>query len=239
MGIPAAFNDLSGSTIAATLVQNLDNVKLIQIPNALTTDNLNAALFENIQLVDMENLPIAVESENISDNYHLNCSNQYSDGLELVNYRVELMDQFELRNETSNMLQNANTLNIDGMDDPNRNTDVVFSYLYSDDFSINDLPMEVMETLERPLSKQEASFMNTTDDSYEHEQICRTLNDTQLDSYTNWLNSVIETTNFVLDFNGDGNPDPIIFSVPHVSLTFSFCRLKFNCFIVFFFAVLL
>lgn len=251
-------NDSSGNSIAATLVENLDNIELIQIPNVLANgdgaaDEMNGTLFnlsqchneDNIQPVDMENLPIAVESDhNPNDDGELNCAphtNQYSDGMELVHYRVELMDQFEMQTgETNAMVQNRNggegggdgvgSLGIYEMDsDPSRNTDIVLSYLYPDEFSIDDLPMEIMDTFERPLSPNgllltatdngNSNAMDNRDDNdglTDHERICRNLDNSQLDAYINWLSSVIEAVNMSLDFNGNGHPQPLVFSVPHV-----------------------
>lgn len=273
-----AYNNLSGNTIAATLVENLDNIELIQIPTVLTddgcgaggdgnTERINSSIFnlsqchsdENMQPVDMENLPIAVETDQCTttvDEEQSNCerTNQYPDGMELVHYRVELMDQFEMQTgETNAVVQSADggvggdgTLGIEGIyeigSDPNRNTDIVLSYLYPDDLSIDDLPMEIMDTFERPATaNNDVSLLlatnyngnelhdgggggggvgdNDDDDGYtEHEKICRNLNDSQLDAYINWLSSVIETTNSVLDFNGNGHPQPLVFSVPHVNI---------------------
>lgn len=258
---------MSGNTIATTLVENLNNIELIQIPNVLTDDGggggdasaetINGSLFnlsqchneENLQQVDMENLPIAVETDQSTtvDEEQLNCehTNQYPDGMELVHYRVELMDQFEMQTGEANaVVQRSDgdgggngSLGIEGIyeigSDPNRNTDIVLSYLYPDDLSIDDLPMEIMDTFERPItSNNDVSLLLATnyngnelhndgnddeDDGYtEHERICRNLDDSQLDAYINWLSSVIETTNSVLDFNGNGHPQPLVFSVPHV-----------------------
>lgn len=222
--VATAFSDLSHTTIAATLVECLDNIELIQIPNVLTEgEHLNSSFFslghcsgENIESVDMENLPIAVESEHIPVDDQLNCG-QYSDGLELINYKVELMDQFEFHDQQLNT--NQNTLSVDGVfgiDDRNKSNDVVLSYLYPEDLSIDELPLELMETLEKPMSSKGCLIQSDDDGCTEHERICRSLDDTQLELYINWLDSVIETINLVLDFNSDGFPEPIKFSVPHV-----------------------
>lgn len=179
-----------------------------------------------MQPVDMKSLPIAVENIPVDD--QLNCS-QYSDGLELVNYKVELMDQFEFHNEQVNEAPSQSTFSIDGMydvDDQNRSTDVVLSYLYPEDFSIDELPMEVMETFQRPTSSKECLMQSDDDGGTEYEKICRSLDSSQLELYINWLNSVIETTNLVLDFNYDGYPEPIVFSVPQIY--FDIFRTKFS-----------
>lgn len=280
-----AYDNLSENTIAATLVENLDGIELIQIPTVLTdaatagdgdenAERINGSIFNlsqchsdaNIQQVDMENLPIAVETDQGTtlDADQLNCesTNPYPDGIELVHYRVELMDQFDMQtSETNAVVQSSDdcsgggetlatgdgSLGIEGIyeigSDPNRNTDIVWSYLYPDDLSIDDLPMEIMDTLERPVpsSNNDISLLlanyngneildidgiggggggndddEDDDGCMEHERICRNLDASQQDAYINWLSSVIETTNSVLDFNGDGHPQPLVFSVPHV-----------------------
>lgn len=171
----------------------------------------------------MENLPIAVENEQIPNENQMN-SNEYVDGLELVNYKVELLDQFnvsdqiEFQDEIPNATESQSGFNIDGIyniDDPsNKTNDLVLSYLYPEDVSIDDLPMEVMETLETP--SQDSTKQIEIDTCSDYEKCCRNLDDVQLQSFLNWLDSVIETVNLALDFNDDGYPEPIIFSVPHV-----------------------
>ncbi|XP_055324128.1 uncharacterized protein C2orf42 homolog isoform X2 [Sitodiplosis mosellana] len=235
--IATAYNDLGSTTIAATLVESLDNIELIQIPNALTEgEALNSSFFNLDQCsgesVDMENLPISVESENVPMNDKLN-NGEYSDGLELVNYRVQLTDQFNVANkvefgdEQLNAAETQNNLSIDGiygLDDSGSTNDVVLSYLCSDGMLFEDLPMEVMN--ENLISNKDHS-MESDDDIYtEHEKMCRSLDSTQLESYHNWLGSVIEATNLILDFNSDGYPEPLKFSVPH--LYFDILRTKFS-----------
>lgn len=273
-----AYDNLSENTIAATLVENLDGIELIQIPTVLTdaattdgadgggahenSEQINGSMFNlsQCQQVDMENLPIAVESDQDTtlNADQLNCesSNQYPNGMELVHYRVELMDQFDMQTGEANaVIQSSDdcnstgggSLGIEGIyeigSDPNRSTGIVWSYLYPDDLSIDDLPMEIMDTLERPVpsANNDISLLlanyngnetldidgsggggggndNGEDDDgcTEHERIYRGLDTSQQDAYINWLSSVIETTNSVLDFNGDGHPQPLVFSVPHV-----------------------
>lgn len=235
MPIATPYNDLSSTTMAATLVENFDNIELIQIPNVLTAnDTLNSTLFSldrcDGEPLDMESLPIAVES--IPSNEQLNCE-QYSEGLELVNYKVELDPsafEFHSTDTTTNVTSNPNTLNIDGIygvDDQSKTTDVVLSYLYPEDLSIDDLPMELMETFHKPTLNTECQTQSDDDGYNEYEKMCRSLDDSQLNLYMNWLNSVIETTNLILDFNNDGYPEPLVFSVPHVCYMsiffFSFC----------------
>lgn len=280
-----AYDNLSGNTIAATLVENLNNIELIQIPTILTdtdcgsgdgvgggsdenAERITGSIFNLSQQVDMENLPIAVESDQTAATIdvvnQLNCvertgNQQLPDGMELVHYRVELMDQFKMQTDDTNttvvqrsdvcssdtLATDNGSLGIEGIyeigTDPNRNTDIVLSYLYPDDLSIDDLPMEIMDSFERPISStnNDVSLLlanynsndfnigdygvgggdaagDNDDGCTEHERICRGLDASQLDAYINWLGSVIETTNLVLDFNGDGHPQPLVFSVPHV-----------------------
>lgn len=145
--VSTAYNELGSTTIAAALVESLDNIELIQIPNDLTpNESLNHSLFsleacndENMESVSMENLPIAVENEQISNENEMN-SNEYVDGLELVNYKVELLDQFnvadqiEFQDEIPNATESQSGFNIDGIyniDDPsNKTNDLVLSYLF-------------------------------------------------------------------------------------------------------------
>lgn len=224
--VPVTTFELGSSTISTTLVENLDNIELIQIPNVLAEGNsLSSSFFcleqsENMETVEMEDLPIAVER----DNNQLD-SNDYSDGLELANYKVELMDQFNAPTHVelgdNNQLENLTTFNVDGQlygveEQSNRSNDLILSYLYPEDVSINDLPLEVMETIQEKPSPNNDSAQGDDDNCTAYEKICRSLDDNQLGMYFSWLNSVVETTNSVLDFNDNGHPDPLTFSVPHV-----------------------
>lgn len=237
MPIATAYNDLGSTTIAATLVDSLDNIELIQIPNALTDgEALNNSFFNleqcNRESVDMENLPISVESENVPMDDQLNCS-EYSDGLELVNYRVQLTDQFNVANqiefgdEQLNTTENQNNLSIDGIygldDSGGTPNDVVLSYLCSEDMLFEDLPMEVMS---EHMPNKEHSMQSDDETCTEYEKMCRSLESTQLESYLNWLDSIIEATNLILDFNNDGYPERLKFSVPHVRNHFSIIQSK-------------
>lgn len=226
MPIATAYNDLGSTTIAATLVESLDNIELIQIPDALTEGvTLNSSLFNleqcNRDSVNMENLPISVESENVPMDDQLN-NDEYSDGLGLVNYRVQLTDRFnvtdqiEFNNDELNTIESQNNLSIDGIYglDESSGNDVVFSYLYSDDMLFEDLPMQVMN--EHAMSSDKDLMQSEDEICTEHEKMCRNLESIQLESYLNWLDSVIETTNLILDFNNNGYPEPLKFSVPHV-----------------------
>lgn len=247
MPVSSAYTDLGNTTIAAALVDSLDNIELIQIPNDLRqSENLNSPLFsleacadENMESVNMENIPIAVENEHIPMDSQLN-SSEYSDGLELVNYRVELLsDQIEFQDEPLNAPDSQSSFNIDGVynidDSSNKTNDVVLSYLYPEDVSIDDLPMELMETWESSISSQECS-KHTEDDTSDYDKVCRTLDDTQLQLYLNWLDSIIETVNLALDFNGDGYPEPLKFSVPHVNYNFALTFFILEIILIFVFA---
>lgn len=232
--ITTAYNDLRSTTIASTLVDSLDNIELIQIPSALAeSDTLNNSLFsleecnnENMQSVDMESLPIAVESENIPVDDQINCDTEYPDGLGMANYQVQLMDQYnvtdqvEFSDEQIHSNESQHNLSIDdiyGVDDgTTKSNDVVLSYLCHEAMLFEDLPLEVMESLDNSMSNKDFQVQTEDDACTDYEKMCRSLNSTQLESYFNWLDSVIETTNLVLDFNNDGYPEPLIFSVPHV-----------------------
>lgn len=227
MAIATAYNDLGSKTIAATLVESLDNIELIQIPNDLTeSEALNSSFFSleqcNGESVDMESLPISVESENVPMNDQLN--SEYSDGLELVNYRVQLTDQFDVANQIEfsdeQLTDTQNNLSIDGiygLDDSAGTNDVVLSYLCSDGVLFEDLPMEVSH--ENLMSNKDYLVESDDDTCTDYEKTCRSMDSIQLESYLNWLDSVIEATNLILDFNNDGHPDPLKFSVPHVRHT--------------------
>lgn len=51
-----------------------------------------------------------------------------------------------------------------------------------------------------------------------------TTNETYSDTihFGNWLSSIVERINLTMDFNGNGTPDKLIFSVPNVGKCFFF-----------------
>lgn len=233
MPIVTDYNDLDSTAIAATLVESLDNIELIQISNDLVeNETLNSSFFsleecsgnDNMDLVEMRNLPIAVDSENIPANEQMNCDTEYTDSLDMGDYKVELMDQFssdcvEFSDDQLNTVNNPSNLGIYDIDDGNsKPNDIVLSYLCPDDVLFEDLPFEVMEAPAKPTSSKECLMQSEEDTFTEYEKICRSLDNTQFESYQNWLDSVIETMNLVLDFNKDGHPEPLKFSVPHVRI---------------------
>lgn len=215
--IATAYNDLGSTTIAATLVESLGSIELIQIPNE-SSDGESKVL--NSESIVMGSLPMSVENPIIPRDDQMNCS-EYSDGLDLVNYQLQFSDQLNVVDQVDNQLNNTeihDSLNIDGIYDDSKNTnDVVFSYFSSEDVLFEDLTM--ME--ESPFSTAKEYLLQSKDeDCTEYDKICRSLDNTQFVSYVNWLDSVIETLNLVLDFQNDGHPEPLKFSVPHVRFIF-------------------
>lgn len=181
----------------------------------------------NMGSVDTESMPISVDSENIPANEQMNCDTEYSDPLDLGDYKVQLMDQFSVttdqvefghnNNGQLNTYDNQSNFDICDIDDiHNKPNDIVLSYLCPEDVLFEDLPFEVMETLDRPTSSKECPIKTEEESCTEYEKMCQNLDGTQFESYQNWLDSVIETMNLVLDFNNDGHPDPLKFCVPHV-----------------------
>lgn len=190
--------------------------------------------------VDMESMAIAVDSENIPDNEQMNCDPAYSDELDMANYKIQLMDQFSVTTDQVEFSQNDdgqlntsdNQSNFDiyDIEDINKKSnDIVLSYLCAEDMLFEDLPFEVMETPDKPTSSKESPIKSEEETRTEYERMCQNLDGTQFESYQNWLDSVIETMNLVLDFNNDGHPDPLKFCVPHVrdSIVIYFSRCNF------------
>lgn len=222
-------NNLTNATIET--IDNLDNIELIQIPHVPKTNDPNELTIgledeDDLRSIDMETIPI-VDQLNANQ-----IPNQFCDGLELIKVvdQFEVEDQIEFRDDetlTTDIQQSDQYFHMNGMCDM---TDINYWSCDSNEFSSlchNDTLID--NNLIQPINSFKSSKATTSiktsanaiteinvDTDDEHKQICNNLSDIQLEMYSNWLNSVIERLNTTMDYNGNGCPEPIIFSIPHV-----------------------
>lgn len=246
------------ATVSSTLIDNLDNIALIQIPNVLTdenhilSDNSNQSDDTNqkeMESVNVENIRIINET-NSNDDVNL-------EGLELIDCQVELMDQFKLTDNVElcdmddAVYLSDNQIDYFGMDAisdmPEFNTwtneHVDFLNLYENDTKIEDDKIDATDghinQQRRPKNESLLTMKSTTHSTASNGNSNDDLEDIMLEQsnpnehklFLNWLNSVIETINLTMDYSDDGHPDPLVFSLPHVIIYFHMsCRSCENLF---------
>lgn len=212
---------------------------MIQVPtnvlNALECDNSDG----NIQSIDMGNISIVNEMYNDENECIPVISEMDSgnsrDGLEMVNYEVELMAQNQINFHDEEILsteiQSQDYLGMDGIYDVadinNWTTDGhEFLNLYQNDVFIDEINCGNNSTAQngnatksiKGTNKTTKKIENITDNDDEFDEIGQHLSAAELQMYSSWIDSVIEKINLTMDFNDDGHPQPILFSVPHVSI---------------------
>lgn len=201
---------------------------------ALECDNNDG----NIQSIDMGNISIVNEMYNGENECipiisEMDSSNS-RDGLELVNYEVELMAQNQINFHDEEILsteiQSQDYIGMDGIYDVadinNWTTDGhEFLNLCQNDVFIDEIDCgnsltaqngNAMKSI-KGSSKISKKIENVTDNEDGFDEICQHLSAVELRMYSNWIDSVIEKINLTMDFNDDGHPEAILFSVPHVS----------------------
>lgn len=241
------------SAVSETL--NLDNIELIPINNLLNCNQemdcqnimtfdekfeLDADDSNETNLIDMENIPII--------NNHLN-GNDNLTGIELVNYNVEMMDSFKLNDQIElcdeEILPKTEQNNYFGMDsihdmadincwsnDSNEFLNLCQNDILIEDFNDNGTSNMLAFSNLSPVKK----FMpNTVSVNSISENVCDVIHEdedpyenrssAEIELFTSWSNSIIERLNMTMDFNDDGQPDPLIFSVSHVSLLDQFTQI--------------
>lgn len=227
------YNDdnLTNATIAS--IDNLDNIELIQIPHVPTSktnpNELTIGLEDedDLQSINMETIPIVNQLNNVNQ-----MTNQFCDGLELIKVvdQFEVEDQIEFRDDRTSMTDIQQTdqyFPMNGMCDM---TDINYWSCDSNEFSSlchNDTLID--NNLIQPINLFKSSKATTSmkmsanaiteinvDTNNEHKQMCNNMSDIQFEMYSNWLNSVIERLNTIMDYNESGCPEPICLSIPHV-----------------------
>lgn len=156
-------------------------------------------------LVDLESMEIV--NDPMANDYH---------NLELIDCQIELMDQFKL---TDHIDLSSNEIHLDEADDLFANAIVDLSSLGM------DLKLDPIVEAPKPSSAVTLSNVKVNRDvsgSKPHRiprfdpngEVCETL------MFDQWLESVVERVNNCMDYNDNGKPEPLVFSVCHVSIIY-------------------
>lgn len=219
-GLPSA----SQSTTA--IIDDLDNIELIQIPttsiscgNMLEDPSIKNELIEPIQMksssMNMDNIRIVNEDANIQN-------------LELIDCQIELMDQFnltdhiELCNDEIQLQEDADYLRVENICDiPDLFNIYHNTIMVEDEIDATDKVPETSSSSKKRRKFSEKSKRhlksNSNNDLYVNEIASNTELSEATESFSSWLDSIIETINKTMNYGGDGCPGPLIFRIPHVS----------------------
>lgn len=234
-----------GVAMPTTIIDNLENIELIQIPNALDDDR-DMIDFENN--VKLEKFP-----DNSNETHSLNIDNiQIIDdaatndvnleGLELIDCQVELMDQFKLTEcmefdggeiySGDNQIDYFDASPICDMTLAEwNNVNGEYSDFYHKEAIVDDNNSSAVTTASTTLiaSSSPRKVKKTTKrmhpvevatavpDPHQDDLESELSSDECTSLFNNWLDSVIETINLSIDFANNGHPEPLIFSVSRVS----------------------
>lgn len=222
-----------------TVIEDLDNIELIQIPTAsisnsviqLDDSNISNELINPIEpyadspSLEMDNIRIINENALNAD---ANIQN-----LELIDCQIELMDQFsltdhiELCNEEIQLQEEDDYLRVENICDmPDLFNIYHNSIMVEEDDPAADIQtpdQNALATKRRKTngkSKTHTSSLTglastVTKDHFASDSMDE-MDETKNESFFNWLDSVIERLNMTMDYSGNGSPNPLIFSIPHV-----------------------
>lgn len=224
--IHSQINNINGPDVYGSLaitaneiIDNLDSIEMIQVPSDLTATTCDTAISFNA--LDCECIPVIDESSESVDN-----------ALEFVNYKVEMvMNPVDVNEEIlPNVIKgdyidmeniydvaDINSWTFDGHEYSQiGQSDVFVDELLGSGGSVAQNSVVAMKSYD---GKAVAGMRsdNLLDNDIGYDEMFLNLSADELRLFTNWLDSVIEKINQTMDFNDDGQPDPIIFSVPHVS----------------------
>lgn len=233
-----------GVSMPTTLIDNLENIELIQIPNALDDDQAIIDFENNVRLEKFPDDSNEMHSLNI-DNIQIIGDAATDDvkmeSLELIDCQVELMDQFKLT-ECLELMDGSEIYSGDNQIDyfdaspicdmtlaEWNNVNGEYSDFYQKEAIVEDTnsatvapaPSVLAASSSRRKVKKATKRMHPV-------EVTTAVMDSQQDDadwelssvesalFSNWLDSVIETINLSMDFAGNGHPEPLVFSVSQV-----------------------
>lgn len=228
-----------GVPMPTTLIDNLENIELIQIPNAMDDDRAIIDFENNVRLEKFaddsnETHSMNLDSIQIIDETATNDVNLES--LELIDCQVELMDQFTLT-ECMEFFDGNKIYSGDNQIDyfdacPIRdmtlaewnNVNGEYSDFYQKEAIVDDNNSATVTTAPTtiPASNSPRKIKKATKRIHPID-VTTTVIDAQQDdvdaqlNFNNWLDSVIEMINLTIDFTDDGYPEPLVFSVSQVN----------------------
>lgn len=237
-----------GVSMPTTLIDNLENIELIQIPNALDDDQAIIDFENNVRLEKFPDDSNEMHSLNI-DNIQIIGDAATDDvkleSLELIDCQVELMDQFKLT-ECLELMDGSEIYSGDNQIDyfdaspicdmtlaEWNNVNGEYSDFYQKEAIVEDTnsatvvsaPSALAASNSRRKVKKATKRMHPVEVTTAVMDSQQDDTDWQLSSvesalFSNWLDSVIETINLSMDFAGNGHPEPLVFSVSQVKPSF-------------------
>lgn len=235
----------NGVSMPTTMIDNLENIELIQIPNALDDDRAIIDFENNVKLEKFPDNGDETDSLNINNIQIIGdaATNDVNfEGLELIDCQVELMDQFKLTEcmefddgeiySADNQIDYFDASPICDMTLAEWNN---FNGEYSDFYQKETIVDETntatvtatpatVTTSSSPRKVKKATkrlhpvevATTTVAAASQHDDVESDLTSVECHLFNNWLDSVIETINSTIDFAHDGHPEPLVFSVSQV-----------------------
>lgn len=233
-----------GVAMPTALIDSLENIELIQIPNALDDDRSIIDFENNVKLEkfpDDSNETHSLDIDNIQIIDDAAANDVNLEGLELIDCQVELMDQFKLTEcmefdggeiySGDNQIDYFDASPICDMTLAEwNNVNGEYSDFYHKEAIVDDINSATVTTAPTKLTasrsprkvKKTSKRMHPVEvttavpDTHQDDFDSQLSSDECTSLFINWLDSVIETINLSIDFANDGHPEPLVFSVSRV-----------------------
>lgn len=201
-------------------ISNMDIIEMVQVPSDIVTACDTAVHFDTL---DCNVVPAIAESTGTADNEQLQSSN----------YKVELMNSesvgedvlpLEMKNVTDYIsldgiydVADINSWTIDGHEYSHfGQSDVFVDELIGSSGSVAQNSVVPMKNFDCKQIMCGVRGETLLDNDIGYEEMLASLSSGELRAFNNWMDSVIEKINRTMDFNEDGNPEPLTFSIPNV-----------------------
>lgn len=233
-----------GVPMPTALIDNLENIELIQIPNALDDDRAIIDFENNVRLEKFPDDSNETHSLNIDSDIQIIDDAAANDvnleGLELIDCQVELMDQFKLTEcmefddgeiySGDNQIDYFDASPICDMTLAEwSNVNGEYSDFYQKEAIVDDTNTATVTTatttlaaassprkVKKATKRIQPVEVTTTVVNSQQDDVDSKLSSVECTLFSNWLDSVIETINLTIDFANDGHPEPLVFSVSQV-----------------------
>lgn len=220
----------STQTTTATVIDNLDNIELIQIPTSSIGDGV--ILNQNNSKNDLEE-PIELQADIPSmgmDSIRIVNEDANIQNLELIDCQIELMDQFnltdriEFSNEEIQLQEDDDYLRVENICDmPDLFNIYHNTIMVEDEMGVNDLMADISPSVSK--RRKQTVKLKKISKAVAHDELLGDKSDSDRtesadlsEKFSDWLDSVIETINMTMDYAGSGRPEPLVFRIPHVCL---------------------
>lgn len=222
-------------TIAAVTVDELNNIELIQIPTSATIND-SVILTDDDPAIIKHELNDSIELQTDIDSMGLDSIRIVNEdasiqNLELIDCQIELMDQFNLTDhiELSNddvYQEDDDYLRVENICDmPDIFNIYQNSVMVEDDMNASKVAVDSYSPILSKRSKMSHKVKKTNQSAVVNMMAIEKDDDVATDgevneNFASWLDSVIETINTTMDYAGNGCPEPLVFRIPHVRLSY-------------------